>query len=135
MVIEDGMPAHWPKMVERGHNDNDEQSAVKTLARIRQMVVNYLQETDDDWRVHVAKTDHLINVVAGVLADAKINHGLALRAFSRENEMHQKVLKLLDDLKEAKRPFTAQMEMQNRRIIDLTRQLDEANSKLGKTGE
>ena len=124
-MIADGKPAHWPAMVATDALGG-EQAAVRALAEVRRLIVAYHKRGHCDWRPHHARTDSIVNVVAGLVADAEATNALYdsidknLRPLEEENK------RLREALAESKRPFTAQMEMQNRRIIELTAQLDKA---------
>lgn len=100
------------------------------LNRIRGMIIAYRFERKD-WRFKHAQEDCLINVVAGLLADARAIDEHADSAEDDATRLALQVTKLTDDLAEAKRPFSAQMEMQNRRIIALTAELDRLKNDSG----
>lgn len=122
-MIEDGKPAHWPKM-RSGSDSGGEQSAVRVLAEVRRMIVAYRKRIDQDWRQHHAETAPLVDVVGGLIADAEAINMLHEQELRANTPLREKVEKLRDELAESKRPFSAQMEMQNRRIIALTAELD-----------
>ena len=128
-MIEDGKPAHWPKMFE-GPYDFGDQSLIRCINQLRRMIVDYRKRADDDWRVHHAREDHIINVVAGLIADAEAMDALYDAADKVAEPLRKKIESLEEQLAESKRPFTAQMEMQNRRIIALTAELDQIKETL-----
>jgi hypothetical protein len=129
-MIEDGKPVHWPKMI-GGVQVGGEQAATKALADVRGLIIAYRKRADcEDWRTPHAKTAPIVDVVAGLIADAEAIDGLFKHADARVRPLEDQVAKLREELAESKRPFSAQMEMQNRRIIDLTAKLDAANAAL-----
>ena len=132
-MIADGKPVHWPAMLAVPESAQTEQGAIRALAEVRRLIVAYRKSDvpeDLDWRVHHARTDYIVNVVAGLIADAK-----AIDAFNdsttRETEPLRDRIKALEEkLAESKRPFTAQMRMQNNRIIGLTAEVDRLTTEL-----
>lgn len=126
-MISDLMPPHWPKMLAKARLD-DERSAIKALAEVRRLIVEYRK--DDEWRCHHARTDHIINVVAGLIADAIAIDAHSLAEHRLIEPMREKMASLKEQLAESKRPFTAQMEMQNNRIIGLTAEVDRLRAML-----
>lgn len=123
-MIEDEKPMHWPLMLPPP-KQFDEQTAVRILADVRRLIVEYRKRRDKDWRVSHAQSDSLVNVVAGLIADAEAIGDLFDQTESRSGKLEEANRKLRDELAESKRPFSAQMEMQNRRIIALTAELDQ----------
>jgi hypothetical protein len=128
-LILDGKPAHWPKMQD-APAIIDEQTAVRALAEVRRLIVAYRKKEYEDWRVDHARTDNIVNVVAGLIADASAIDALQARALRETEPLRDKIAELKDQLAESKRPFSAQMEMQNKRIIGLTAEIDRLNAAL-----
>lgn len=125
-MISDMKPEHWPKML-NGSDAPGEQSAVRVLAEIRHMIVSYRKRStvaDECWRSHHAETAPLVDVVGGLIADADVIDMMYKQVDKEVTPLKERIKKLQDDLEESKRPFTAQMLMQNRRIIALTEELD-----------
>lgn len=124
-MIEDGKPVHWPKMLAAPNGDSPEQSAIRALAEVRRLIVAY-RRTDDyeDWRANHARTDYIVNVVAGLIADAKAIDALYTIADRQVTPLRARIAELEEALAESRRPFTAQMEMQNKRIIGLNAEIE-----------
>jgi hypothetical protein len=124
-VIEDNKPAHWPKM-QGDPIERTEQDAIRALTAVRKMIVAYWDRDKlvDDWRPAFAQSAGIVDVVAGLIADAIAIDELRERADSRARKLGEENERLKEALAESKRPFSAQMEMQNRRIIALTEELD-----------
>lgn len=125
-MIEDDLsvPHHWPKTV-REPEGSDEQSAVKALAEVRRLIVVYRKSADaQDWRTPHAQESHIVNVVGGLIADAKAIDELFAAADRRVRPLEEEVERLRGELAESKRPFTAQMTMQNNRIVALNAEVD-----------
>ena len=122
-MIEDGMPEHWPKML-GDKDDPDVQSATRVLAKVRSMIIDYRKRRYHDWRIQHAQSSTLVDVVAGLIADAEAIDRLFDEADKRARKLQDENSRLREELAESKRPFSAQMEMQNRRIIALTNELD-----------
>ena len=114
---------HWPRM-QAPKPCETHQDAVRILNEIRQMIVVYRRGQVRDWRLEHAQTDYIVNVIAGLIADATVIDALHDRSHKDAARLEERVQKLEADLEGAKRPFAAQMEMQNRRITDLTFQLE-----------
>jgi hypothetical protein len=114
---------HWPLQVA---NDPvvTAQDAIKALAEIRAMICRYRREDVRDWRYKHAQEAHIVNVVAGLIADATAIDKLHDAANNDATRLSDENIRLRDELAEHKRPMTAQMLMQNRRIIALTEELD-----------
>lgn len=106
-----------------GEGERDDQSAIKALAEVRRLIVTYRRRVDD-WRIEHAQAAPIVDVVAGLIADAETIDALYWKHDGRERKLQERIVKLEYDLAESKRPFTAQMDMQNRRIIALTAELD-----------
>lgn len=123
-MIEDGKPAHWPKMQNQKGDEANEQTAVKKLAAIRKAIIAYYQKDYEDWRLEHAESADIVDVVNGLIADSNAAWSMFYTADSGREVLIKKIEKLKDDLAESRRPFTAQMEMQNRRIIALQREVD-----------
>jgi hypothetical protein len=123
-VIEDGKPVHWPKMLAAPVSGSDEQAAVRALAEVRRLIVAYRKDEFEDWRVDHAQTDYIVNVVAGLIADAEAIDALHLESDRQVTPLREKIIALEEQLAESKRPFTAQMEMQNNRIIGLNAEIE-----------
>ena len=144
-MIEDlSKPPHWPKMLAAPASGSPEQAATRALADVRRLVVDHHRKNNDmDWRLHHAQTDYIVNVVAGLIADAEAIYALSLREHREIEPLRRKIKELESALAESKRPFSAQMEMQNKRIVGLnaeierlTMELDKANSRRAdSTGE
>lgn len=131
-MIEDGKPVHWPKMLAAPGDGTHEQQAVRALAEVRRLIVAYRKQGDgyDDWRVTHARTDYIVNVVAGLIADAKAIDALHHAADRKVTPLREEIAQLKEALAESKRPFTAQMEMQNNRIIGLNQQIEGLTAEL-----
>lgn len=124
-----GKPEHWPKMLAMPACP-PEQGAVRALAEVRRMIVAYRSLEDDDWRYQHAQSDYIVNVVGGLIADAMAIDALALADHQEVQPLRDRIASLKEELAESKRPFTAQMEMQNRRIIALTAEVDRLTAAL-----
>lgn len=122
-MIADGKPAHWPAMVAAPVLPG-ERAATRALCEVRKLIVEYHKSQHCDWRPHHARTDYIVNVVAGLIADAKAIDALHAASDKRLRKLEEENARLREQLAESKRPFSAQMEMQNRRIIALTAELD-----------
>jgi hypothetical protein len=103
---------------------SDEQAAVRALAEVRRLIVAYRKDEFEDWRVDHAQTDYIVNVVAGLIADAEAIDALHLESDRQVTPLREKIIALEEQLAESKRPFTAQMEMQNNRIIGLNAEIE-----------
>lgn len=124
-MIEDGKPAHWPKMLAAPAAELDEQDAVRALAAVRRLIVAYRKHADcKDWRTHHAQTDCIVNVVAGLIADAQAIDALHLASDRAVTPLREQIATLKAQLAESRRPFTAQMAMQNNRIIGLNAEIE-----------
>lgn len=128
-MIVDGKPEHWPKMLAPTPVEN-EQTATRALAVVRQLIVAYYEEGPCDWRPRHAKTDYIVNVVAGLIADSRAVNALYERGEKQLRPLEDQIEQLREELAESKRPFTAQMVMQNRRIIALNSEVDALKLKL-----
>lgn len=104
------------------------QEAIKALADVRRRIVVYREKEDgpDDVRTHHAKTASIGEVVGELMIDIHNMDVLAETAGADTERAITRAKKAEEDLAEAKRPFTAQMEMQNKRIIGLNGQLEVA---------
>lgn len=132
-MLIDGKPEHWPKMLEGPADDANERSAVAALARVRAQIVEHYQvKNESDWRLDFARTQRIENVVAGMLADVQASDEFSFSCQNDDGKLRDRIADLEEKLAEAKRPFTAQMEMQNRRIIAQTAQLDAYRLKFGR---
>lgn len=131
MLPDLSVPPHWPEQ-RRGAAPETQQDAIKLLAQIRALIVSYRCKGVKDWRRTHARTADIIDVVNGVLADALAIDALHAAADKDATRLAEKNEELREKLAESKRPFSAQMEMQNRRIIALTAELDLLRSAVGK---
>ncbi len=131
MLPDLSVPLHWPLMQEQKPCETH-QDAVKILNEIRQLIVAYRRGQVRDWRYKHAQTEYIVNVVAGLIADAKAIDKLHHAANKAATKLEEQVAQLKSNLEESKRPFTAQMTMQNRRIIALTEELDRLRLESGK---
>lgn len=113
---------HWPLM-QAPTPCETHQDATRILNEIRGKIVAYRRECKD-WRYEHAQTDYIVNVVAGLIADARAIDALHEASAKAEDRLEERIKALESKLAESKRPFSAQMEMQNRRIIALTAELD-----------
>lgn len=101
------------------------QDAVRALHAIRIKIVEYQRATHDAVAVHHARTAPIMDAFKSLLIDACNYHALTISA-SQDAERAIQACKVAEEaLAESKRPFTAQMEMQNRRIIALQAEVDE----------
>lgn len=108
----------------------EDQSAVRALNAVRASVVAFQVSIDDeDWRVEHAKIASITDVVQGLIVDAHNYHELAVSAGADAERAIQACKVAEEALAESKRPFTAQMEMQNRRIIALQATIDVLRNK------
>jgi len=108
------------------------QEAVKALAKLRKRIVAYRCRVDgeDDPRTHHARTSPIDEVVGDVLLDI---HNMDVLASSASNDATRAIERAdaaEEALAEAKRPFTAQMEMQNKRIVGLNGQIEQLERRL-----
>lgn len=119
-------PPHWPEMLAAPDESvPPEQRAVHALAVVRQLIVAFhKRDSGGDWRVAHARSDYIVNVVAGLIADAVAIYALYHVTDQQRGPLLERIKQLEDDLLESKRPFTAQMEMQNRRIIALNLEVE-----------
>lgn len=122
MLPDLSVPPHWPEKIPASPCDTH-QDAVRILHELRQMIVRYRRKHDRDWRVRHAQTEYIVNVVAGLIADARAIDRLHAATFHENLRLTEQVKKLKADVDEGRRPFTAQMEMQNRRITALNEQI------------
>ena len=131
MLPDLNVPLYWPAMVKQADESTD-QGAIKALANVRAQIVRYRHDPDDPepWREHHAKTAPIVDVVAGLIADATVIDELHESADARAEKLAKENERLCEELAESKRPYTAQMTMLNRRIIDLNEKLLEAEMKL-----
>lgn len=111
-------------MLGPARDDNHAQQAVRVLAAIRMTIVEYRMTQADDWRVDHARTASMIDVIGGLIADSKATDAHWRAADKTVVPLRDEISRLKDELAESKRPFSAQMEMQNRRIIALTAEVD-----------
>lgn len=125
---------HWPLM-QAPKPCETHQDATRILNEIRQLIVAYRRSQVRDWRYKHAQTDYLVNVVAGLIADATVIDKLHHASDKAATKLEDEVQRLKSDLAESERPFSAQMEMQNRRIIALTSELDQLRSSKQHTGD
>lgn len=116
------VPPHWPAMRPNEPIEGP-QDAIKALAEIRRLIVAYRRESDKDWRVKHAREQHIVNVVAGLIADARAIDALHDAAQKGLAPLKDEIERLKSDLAEKKRPLEPQMEMQNRRITALNSQV------------
>lgn len=115
----------------------DEQGATRALAEVRRRIVEYRKSEGgewDDWRIQHAQTDSIENVVGGLIADAAAYLKAYEQSYQATSPLSEEIAKLKDELAESKRPFSAQMEMQNRRIIDLNGQVERLTAALEARG-
>ena len=131
-MIADGKPVHWPAML-TAPADPEEQAATRALAEVRRLIVAFHKKEDGDWRVEHARSDYIVNVVAGLIADAEAIYALHTASDREVTPLRERIAKLEEALAESKRPFSAQMEMQNRRIIALTAEVDRLTIALSAT--
>lgn len=110
-------------------------AAIRGLAEVRRLIAAYWQQTECDWRPDFALTAPIADVVRGLIADAEVTDRCFEDAQKRNDPLHDEITSLKEALAESKRPFSAQMEMQNRRIIDLTAQLDRLKDELSRRTE
>lgn len=139
-MLSDLKPVHWPAM-QKVPEDGTPQGAIKALAAVRELVVQYRRDSDNcdpslggDWHVHHAQTAPIIDVIAGLIADAKVIDDLHEAADADAERLAKENRRLQEELAEAKRPYTAQMTMLNRRIIDLNEKLLAMEMKLAENG-
>ena len=120
---------HWPEQRPRMPCETH-QDALRIIAEIRRMICAYRREEVRDWRYKHATEECIVNVVAGLIADARAIDKLHEAASNDATRLAEQNTTLRERLAESKRPFSAQMEMQNRRIIALTAELDELRFQL-----
>lgn len=94
------------------------------VTQIREMVADYWKRGGDQVREGRARSLPIDAVIAGLLADLRNMERLYESECKAHDPLRDQIARLRDDLAESKRPFTAQMEMQNRRIIALTAEVD-----------
>lgn len=135
-MLEDGLPAHWPKQETPPSSSSEEQAAIRALARVRELIVSYHREDGDpeDWRVLHAQTSYIVNVVEGLIVDAKAIDALHRTGEKQLEPLRKKIQELEEALDEAKRPFTAQMQMQNNTIIQQNAEIVRLTTLLNKIG-
>lgn len=133
-MIEDGKPAHWPKMLTPPPIEDPGQAAVCALSEVRRLIIAHLEE-DEDWRLHHAETDYIVNVVAGLCADSKAIVACFMAGEKQLEPLREKIKRLEEDLAESKRPFTAQMQMQNNTITRLNEEIARLTLLLGRKGD
>ena len=129
-MIIDGKPEHWPKMI-GGIEPPGEQSATQVLAQARSMIVACHERQgfgQEDWRAEHARTAHFLDVLGGLIADNEAIYEMYAKADKIVGPLREEIETLREALAESKRPLSAQMEMQNRRIIALTAELDRLKS-------
>lgn len=129
MLPDMNVPVHWPKMCGEP-DDHTPQAAIRALNVVRALIVKYRREQDGDWRVNHAQSAPICDVVSGLIADATAIDELHEAADAEAERLGKENERLREELEEAKRPFTAQMTMLNRRIIDLNEKLLMAEMKL-----
>jgi hypothetical protein len=92
------------------------------------MLADYWNTEGDDHQSHRAETAPLSEVVAKVLDDLKTFEKMYLAEVGGKDSLHVQIARLKDDLADARRPMTAQMEMQNRTIVALNAEIDRLRS-------
>jgi hypothetical protein len=98
---------------------------MRAIAAVRQMLTDYWKSEGDEYEARRASVAApLDEVVAKVLADLKTFEKMYLAEVGGKDSLRAQIAKLKDDLADMRRPMTAQMEMQNRRIVALTAELD-----------
>jgi hypothetical protein len=133
MLPDLSVPPHWPAQLPVAPCETH-QDALRILNQIRGKIIAYRYK-EKDWRFKHAQEAHIVNVVTGLIADAEAIDALHDAANNDATRLADENMRLRDELAEHKRPFSAQMEMQNRRIIALTAELDKLRNEATSVSE